>query len=155
VNCGAEVNCKGGCAGAYTAPKCETELTPPVCTGDTNCQASCSARASANAQCTPPTVTLFANVDATGDVAKLKATVEANLPKILLAAKTKGQLAVRALQKVSATGQAVIDGASTLGGKAIACAGTAATASAKAAASMSVSVSASASVSSSCTAHAS
>jgi hypothetical protein len=155
VNCGASVDCKGGCTATYTAPKCETELTPPVCTGDTNCQASCSSRASANARCTPPTVVLIANVDATVDIAKLKATIEANLPKILLAARTKGQLTLRALQKVSATGQAVIDASGSLGGKEIACAGTAASASAKAAVSMSVSVNASVSVSSSCTAHSS
>ncbi len=155
VQCGANVDCKGGCTASYAAPKCETELTPPVCTGDPNCQTSCSAQASANAHCTEPSVTLICNVDANGDIAKLKATLEANLPKILLAAKTKGQLAMRALQKVSATGQVVVKSASSLGGKAIACAGTAASASAKAAASVSVSVNASASVSGSASAHSS
>jgi hypothetical protein len=155
MNCGVGVDCKGGCTATYTAPKCETELTAPVCTGDTNCQASCSARASANATCTQPTVVLIANVDATADIAKLKLTIETNLPKILLAAKAKGQLALRALQKVSTTGQAVVNAAGSLGGKEIACAGTAASASVKAAASMSVSVNASASVSSSCSAHSS
>ena len=89
------------------------------------------------------------------DLALLKTTVEKNLPSILLITKTKGQLALRALQKVSATGQAVVDSSASLGGKAIACAGTAAVASVKAAASMSVSVNASASVSSSCTGHSS
>jgi len=155
VQCGAGVDCKGGCTAAYAAPKCETELTPPVCMGDTSCQTSCSAQASANARCTEPSVTLICNIDATGDIAKLKATLEANLPKILLAAKTKGQLAMRALQKVSATGQVVVQSASSLGGKAIACAGTAASASAKAAASVNVSVNASASVSGSASAHSS
>jgi hypothetical protein len=155
MNCGATVSCKGGCSVAVTEPKCETELTPPVCTGDTNCQTSCAGQASAHAECSAPTVTLVANLDATGDIAKLKATLEANLPNILLAAKTKGQLAVRALQKVSATGQALIDVSSQLGGKDLACAGTAASASAQAAASMNVSVSASTSVSSSVSAHSS
>jgi hypothetical protein len=155
MNCGATVSCKGGCSVAVTEPKCETELTPPVCTGDTNCQTSCSGQASAHAECSAPSVTLIANIDATGDIAKLKATLEANLPNILLAAKTKGQLAVRALQNVAATGQAVLDASGKLSGKDLACAGAAASASAQAAASVSVSVNASASVSSSATAHSS
>jgi hypothetical protein len=155
VNCGANVRCKGGCSATLKEPKCETELKPPVCTGDTNCQASCAAQASASAECSPPSITLIADVDAAADVAKLKATLEANLPGILLAAKTKGQLAVRALEKVSSTGQAVIEASGKLGGKDIACATRAASESIKATASMSVSVKASANVNSSCTAHSS
>jgi len=155
MNCGANVACKGGCTGTATQPKCETELTPPVCTVDANCESSCSGQASAKMICEPITITLAFNVDATGDLAKLKTTVEANLPKLLLAAKTQGPLAVRALQKVSASGKAVLDASGSLGGKAIACAGTAAEASLRATSSMSVSVSASTSVSSSCTGHSS
>jgi len=155
VKCSTGVSCKGGCTGTVSQPKCETELTPPVCTGDTSCQSSCSARASAKVTCTPQTITLVFNLDASGDLAKLKTTIEANLPTILLTFKTKGQLAQRALQKVAATGQAVVDASGKLGGKALACAGTAAQASIKASATMSVSVSASASVSSSCTTHSS
>jgi hypothetical protein len=151
LNCGESVSCKGGCMGTATQPQCETELVPPVCTGDPNCQSSCSAQASAKMICTPLTVTLIANVENTGDFAKLKTTIEQNLPTILLTFKTKGQLAARALEKVATTGQAVVDASANLGGKAIACAGTAAEASIKASASMSVSVSASANVSSSCT----
>ena len=60
---------------------------------------------------------------------------------------------MRALEKVSATGQAVVESANSLGGKAIA--PTAATASAKATASMNVSVNASANVSSTCSKHSS
>ena len=101
------------------------------------------------------TVALVLDIDATGELAKLKATIEGNMPAILLTAKTKGPLAIRALEKVAATGRAVVEASANLGGKAIACAGTAAEASIKASASMSVSVSASASVSSSCTTHSS
>jgi hypothetical protein len=151
VNCGASVSCKGGCTGTATQPKCETELIPPVCTGDPNCQSSCSAEASAKMICTPLTVTLIANVETSGDFAKLKATIEKNLPTILITARTKGQLAARALEKVAATGQAVVKASTNFGGKAIACAGTAAEAALTASASMSVSVNASASVTSSCT----
>jgi hypothetical protein len=155
MNCGAGVSCKGGCSTAYVAPKCETELKPPVCTGDTQCQTNCAARASAAAECSPPTVTLLANADVSDDVAKLKATLEANLPNILLAAKTKGQLAVRAIKNVAATGDAVVEAAAKLSVKDVACAGSAASASVSAAASMSVSVNASVNVTSSCSAHSS
>lgn len=155
LNCGTNVACKGGCSGTPTEPKCETELNPPVCTSDPNCESSCSAHASAKVICTPLTVTLACNVDLTGDLAKLKTTVEANLPNILVNAKTKGPLIVRALEKVSAAGQAVITSAGSLGGKTVACAGTAAEASLKASASVSVSVSASASVGTSCSNHSS
>ena len=155
VQCGVGVSCKGGCTGISTQPKCETELIPPVCTGDPNCQATCSAQASAKPICKPLTLTLTSNVEVTGDLAKLKATIEGNLPTILLISKTKGQLVVRALEKVSATGQAVVNASGSLGGKSIACAATAAQASLKSFGSMNVSVSASASVSSSCTTHSS
>lgn len=155
INCGANVRCKGGCSVKLKEPKCETELKPPVCTGDTNCQTSCAARASATAECSPPSVTLVCNTDVSADVAKLKATLEANLPPLFLSAKTKGQLALRALDKVSSTGQAVISATGKLAGKDIACATRAASESLKASASMSVSVKASANVNSSCTAHSS
>lgn len=155
MNCGAGVACKGGCSTMYTEPKCESELKPPVCTGDTQCQTNCAARASAAAECSPPTVTLIADVDVSEDVAALKATIEANLPNILLAARTKGQLAVRAIKSVTATGEAVVSASAKLGVKDVACAGSAASASVKAAASMSVSVNASVNVTSSCTAHSS
>jgi hypothetical protein len=155
INCGAGVACKGGCSTTYTEPKCESELKPPVCTGDTQCQTSCAARASAAAECNAPTVTLIANLDAGEDVAKLKATLEANLPNILLAAKTRGQLAVRAIENVAATAEAVVSASAKLGVKDVACAGSAASASVKAAVSMNVSVSASVNVTSSCTAHSS
>jgi hypothetical protein len=155
MNCGVNVACKGGCTGTSTQPRCETELIAPICTVDANCESSCSGQATAKMICTPQTLTLTFNVDATGDLAKLKLTVENNLPALLLTAKTQGPLAVRALEKVSASGKAVVDASGNLGGKAIACAGTAAEASLRASASMSVSVSASTSVSSSCTKNAS
>jgi hypothetical protein len=155
MNCGANVRCKGGCTTTYTEPVCETELTPPVCTGNTECQTSCSARASAAAECSPPSVTLVTDVDVSEDVAKLKATLEAHLPNILLAARAKGQLALRAIESVADAGESVVKASAKLGVKDVACAGTAATASARAAVSMGISVNASVKVTSSCTAHAS
>lgn len=147
ISCGANVNCKGGCSVAYTAPSCEGELKPPTCQGDANCQGSCSGSASVNAHCTPPQVELVATGNVTTDIDKLIATVKTNLPALLLAAETQGKLAISAAGKVVAAGEAVVKGAGSLGGKAIACATVAAKASVAASASVNVSVQASASAS--------
>ncbi len=154
VNCGASVKCKGGCTGTFAEPKCETELIPPVCTGDTTCQTSCSAQASAKATCEPTTITLIANLEASANLAKLKATIEANLPTLLLTANTKGQLASRALNKVSAAGKAAVDATVRLNSKTIACATKAASISSHSSSRVNVAVKASASVSASCATHA-
>lgn len=155
VACGANVRCRGGCMTSYTAPKCETELKPPVCQGDTNCQTSCSSQASARAACTPPHVALVVTGSASDDVTKLKATIEANFPKIVTAAQTEGPLVVHAAEKVVSTGTAVATSSATLGGKELACSTQAAGATVKASASLSVSVNASANVTSSCSNHSS
>jgi hypothetical protein len=151
VSCGASIKCKGGCTGTFTEPKCETELIPPVCTGDTTCQTSCSAQGSAKATCDVALVTMLADLEATADIAKLKATIETNLPVLLLTAQTKGQLASRALDKVSAAGKAAMDLSTRLDTKTIACAKTAADAASTSKTSVSIAVKASVSVSASCT----
>jgi hypothetical protein len=148
IKCGAMVSCKGGCTTTYTAPKCEAELTPPMCSGDASCNASCSGRASVQATCTKPTVKVV-YAATSDDLVKLKTVLEANLPAIWLAAKTQGDLALKAAVKVKDTGTAAISGAASASGKAIACVGAAAKASIAASASVSVSVMASASVSTS------
>jgi len=149
INCGANVSCKGGCSVAYTAPKCEAALKPPMCMGDASCQASCSGRAELKAQCKPATVK-FSFTGDSADLVKLKAAIETNLPKIWLAAKTQGPIAVKAAGRVVDAGAGAVSAAATFGGKAIACAGAAASATVSASASVSVSVQASASVSTSC-----
>jgi hypothetical protein len=149
INCGAMVKCKGGCNVAYKAPQCETELKPAMCTGDVNCQGSCKSRADLNAQCTPPSAT-FVFTGTSDDLTKLQAVLQDDFPKIWLAAKTQGPLAVQATANFVETGRAVATSAATLSGKAIACAGAAASAAVSASVSVSVSVNASASVSSSC-----
>jgi hypothetical protein len=151
VSCGASVKCKGGCTGAFTEAKCETELLPPVCTGDVTCQTSCSAQGSAKAICTPASVTLLANLEATTDLAKLKATIETNLPILLQTARSKGQLASRAIDKVTAAADAAVSFSTRLDTKTIACAKKAAEAASDSKASVGISVQASVSVSASCT----
>jgi len=148
IKCGAMVSCKGGCTTTYKEPKCTGELTPAMCSGDASCNASCSGRAEVKATCTKPTVKVVYSASS-DDLVKLKTVLEANLPGIWLAAKTQGQLALKASGKVAATGQAAITGAANASGKAIACVAAAAQASVQASASVNVSVMASASVSTS------
>jgi hypothetical protein len=135
-----------------SAPACETELhqLPPECHVDANCEAGCSAQARSHMQCTEPKVVLDADVTASGRVPALKAAIETNLPKLLGAAKTEGPVVLKALQDLGASGSAVADSASSLGGKSVACAGTAVQAAATATATMDVSVKGSAKVQTSC-----
>ncbi len=53
VNCGANVTCRGGCSVAYTAPECETTVTPPSCNVSQTCQSSCKASVEVTSTCTP------------------------------------------------------------------------------------------------------
>ena len=82
---------------------------------------------------------------------KLKTTIEHNLPAILLTAKTKGPLAVRALAEGRRDGQAVVDHPGTWAARQSRARAPQPRGRSRRSASMSVSVSASTSVSSSCT----
>ena len=73
-----------------------------------------------------------------------------NLPAIILLVQTQGKLVLDAANQVVTTGKVVADEVTSLGGKAISCAGKAVQADADASASLNVSVQASASVSGSC-----
>jgi hypothetical protein len=152
VNCGANVNCTGGCSVAYTAPQCEGKLTPPMCNIDANCEASCQSQAEFQAMCTPPQVALQCTGMVTTQITALVMTLQNHLPAIFLAAKTQGQLALDAAQLTAKAGANVVGNVGSLGGKAIACATVAAKAAVSASASVNVSVMASASVSGSASA---
>jgi hypothetical protein len=149
INCGANVNCKGGCSVAYTAPKCEGAITPAKCSSDVNCQASCQGHANLTAMCTPPTATLQCSANASASVMALVKTVGTNFPALLEAVQVQGPLAVSAVGNLKTTGQAVVSNIGSQTGKALACATAGVSASSKAAASVNVSVMASASVSAS------
>jgi hypothetical protein len=143
--------CSGSCDVMFTAPKCHGKVTPPMCNVDAQCQGSCNAQAQASAMCTPGQVTVVASASATtGDIQKLVATLQTNLPKLIDNVTGKAKLAVDVAAQVASTGQALVSGVASLTGKAVACIPVAATASAKASASISVSVMASASASASC-----
>jgi hypothetical protein len=76
----ATVRCRGGCEGSASLPRCETELTPPSCDLEADCQASCQAEGSFKASCEPGRVHVV--IDG-GDGAALAAALEAGLPRLL------------------------------------------------------------------------
>jgi hypothetical protein len=150
VNCGANVRCRGGCSVAYTAPACETTVTPPSCNVSQTCQASCTSHVESTATCTPPGVSLECGAMVSADLQAVIDTVKKNLPSIILLVQTQGKLVLDAANQVVTTGTAVANDFASLSGKAVACAKTAVQADATASASLNVSVQASASVSGSC-----
>src|SRR5262249_14089654 len=141
-----------GCTGTISGPRCETELhqLPPECHVDVSCQAGCSAQARSHMQCSQPKVVLAADVNASSRVPILKEAVEANMPKVILPAGAEGPIVLKAVQDMSASGKLILQNTSNLGGKSVACAGTAAQAAAAASLTMDVSVKGSAKVHGSC-----
>jgi hypothetical protein len=82
----ASAKCEGTCTGKCTAefkePKCTGEVKPPQMSAD--CQAHCDANVQAKADCKPAQVGLTVTGAADAQMAaKLKATLEKNLPLVL------------------------------------------------------------------------
>jgi hypothetical protein len=126
ISCGASVCCKGGCTSTYTAPRCETTFTPPACTVDANCMASCAATVAAKAPCDPPHAALFADVSVSPDVAKLVTTINANFGTILTVTDAQGALAHDQADGLVTAGENVVGEVAKLDVKSIACAAVAA-----------------------------
>ena len=101
-------------------------------------------------RCEQPRVILIADTTVSPKIGALKAAIEANFPKLVLAAKTQGPLVFRAVEEMAVSGSAVVRSSATLSGKAVACSAVAAQAAVSASVTMSVSVQASAKVESSC-----
>jgi hypothetical protein len=150
VNCGADVDCRGGCSVAYKAPKCETTVTPPSCKVSQTCQASCASNVESKTTCTRPGTSLECTGTVSADLQAVIDTVKKNLPPIVLLVQTQGKLVLDAANQVVATGNLVAERVTTLGGKSLACAGTAVKADGSAAASLNATVQASGNVSMSC-----
>jgi len=92
-----KAKCDGKCDADYTPLKCEGGTLEGGCKVDANCQASCNASASAKAECTPPSVAVTAKakagLSADGEVQlqTALASLEANLPKLLVVFKARGE----------------------------------------------------------------
>jgi hypothetical protein len=150
VSCGASVNCRGGCSVAYTAPACETTVTPPTCNVSQSCQSSCKSNVETTSVCTPPGASLECSGTVSADVTAVITTVKKNLPPLVALVRAKGQLALDAANEVVTTGKVVASNVTSIGGQAVVCAGDAVTADATAAQSLNVSVNASTSVNAAC-----
>ena len=119
-------------------------MRPP--SADAECNASCTAQANLNAQCTPAQVNLFGQ-PTTDVAARLFATLHTNLPNLMYAQIALGQRVMQDAQVVVQVGANMPKVVGDAGLQGLACIGAAAEASARASASINVSVQASASVS--------
>jgi len=122
ISCGASVSCKGECTSTYSDPVCESIVTPPKCTIDESCFESCRTNVAAKAVCDPPQVKLIADVKAGGDIEKLVATINANLPNVVAKAEAEGKLVVKIGADLVTTGTAVLNASGDLDGKSLGCA---------------------------------
>lgn len=92
-----KVKCDGKCDADYTPLKCEGGKLEGGCNADASCQGSCNASASAKAECSPPSVAVVAKANGSLSAdGKLQfetaiASLEANLPKLLVVFKARGE----------------------------------------------------------------
>jgi hypothetical protein len=142
--------CHGNCSVEFQEPKCDVAIQAP--SADARCDASCHAHADLTAQCTPPRVNVVASVN-TGEMGQLIATLQANLPPLLMAQIAYGQRIVADIDILVRTGSELPNAFGQLTAHAGACIAAAANACVSARASLSVSVQASASISAKAGAH--
>ena len=151
-SCGGE--CRGGCSVSFREPRCTGHVQPPRVSAD--CRASCDARLSAQASCTPgrAEMTITGNVSSNlqEKVTHVQAALRGGFAQILL-------LQTR-LERAASSGAAVVRSAQDLpgaigavGAQVTACAGVAATGLVGAVASVNVSVQVSVQVSGSVSAN--
>jgi hypothetical protein len=137
-------DCHGNCSVSFKEPKCDVEVRAP--SADAHCAGSCKAHANLTAQCTEARVNVHAQVN-TGDMGKLVATLQANLPALVRAEIAYGARIAGDVRMLVQTGSELPNAFGQLTGHAAACLGAAANACVSAQASLSVSVQASASIS--------
>jgi len=119
-----KVKCDGKCDVDATPLKCEGGKLEGGCSADANCQGSCNASASAKAECTPPSVSVVADAkanlkaDAQVRLQTALASLEANLPKLLVVVQARGasftagvEGAVTAAGSITASGKLGAKGA--------------------------------------------
>lgn len=139
-----DATCHAECDGEWKAPRCEAEVKAPKASAE--CKASCDAHASFKAQCEPGHVSVKADANVER-VAKLAATLRANLPQLIKAQVGMGKRVLGDVETVVRLGAELPSAIGKAGAEAIACVAAGAQASAEASARIRVSVEASASVS--------
>ena len=116
------VKCSGTCdTGDFEPVSCEGGKLEGGCDVDAHCQGNCNASASAKAECKPPRVDIAAKGTAQG-FATIAATLEKNLPSILVVAQARGQSFLD-LVKTTADGAVTLSASGKLGVKGTACIG--------------------------------
>ncbi len=143
-------DCHGNCNIDYKEPKCDVAVKAP--SADAHCEGSCKAHAELTAQCTPAKVNVQSSVS-TGEMPKLVATLQANLPALLEAELAYGKRIGGDIELLVRTGGELPGAVGQLTAHAGACIAAAANACVSAQASLRVSVQASASVSAKAGAH--
>lgn len=135
--------CRGSCSVDFQEPKCDVHATPP--SADARCEGSCRAHADLTAQCTEPKVDVKASVSA-GEMPKLVATLERNLPPLVRAQVAYGQRIAGDVDVLVRTGSELPSAFGHLTARAGACVAAASNATFEAQATLRVSVQASARV---------
>ena len=121
-----KVKCDGKCDVEATPLKCEGGTLSGGCDVDASCQGSCNASASAKAECTPPSVTVTAtakaalSADAQIQLQTALASLEANLPKILVVLRARGANFTASLD-AAVTAGVTLTGSGKLGAKGAVC----------------------------------
>jgi hypothetical protein len=125
-----QVKCDGKCDSDYTPVSCTGGTLSGGCMVDASCQGSCNASASAKASCTPPTVAITATANASLDAngsSNLQAAIaslEKNLPSILITFKGRGQTFVDSLTAAgSAASDITLNHSGDIGAKGVVCGG--------------------------------
>jgi hypothetical protein len=123
-----QVKCDGTCDADYTPVSCTGGTLKGGCMVDASCQGSCNASASAKASCTPPTVAITATAKASLDAAGSSnlqaaiASLEKNLPSILLTFKGRGATFSGSLTAAaSAAGDITLNHSGDIGAKGAVC----------------------------------
>jgi hypothetical protein len=155
VNGSAEAACRGQCSGQASASgnaqgQAQNNQAAGSARGtanaDARCESSCKAHADLTAQCTEPRVNVQAQVN-TGEIGKVVATLQRNLPPLIKAQIAYGQRIAGDVDVLVRTGAELPRAFGHMTAKAGACVAAAANATVTAQASLRVSVQASANVS--------
>jgi len=126
---GVKFTCDGECMGEFEAPKCEGGKLEVACEMDAECEASCDASASAKAECQPPRLeigyelTASATAETQFELEAAVASLEVNLPAILLAFRARGPQFRTAVEGVVSAGGRIVANPGDLSVTAVACAG--------------------------------
>jgi len=108
-----KAKCDGKCDADYTPLKCEGGTLSGGCMVDADCQGSCNASASAKAECTPPSVSIVATAkaglkaDAQLQLQAAIASLEVNLPNILVVLQARGEAFTGSLTAAAKAGASI------------------------------------------------